>query len=71
MKTEEVCYLTLESDSKFTTDKFYVWNTKAKNILTSSCAIALNLLRLNTQSKVHPLETSNKCEINLTTHESK
>ena len=71
MKTEEVCYLTLESDSKFTTDKFYVWNTTAKNILTSSCAIALNLLRLNTQSKVHPLETSNKCEINLTTHESK
>ena len=57
--------------SKFTTDKFYVMNTNARNLLTSFCKITLNLLTFNMQSKVHPFETSSKCEINLPTHESK
>ena len=67
MKIEGVCYLTLETTSKFATDKYYVVNTKARNLLTGSCAIPLNLLSVNMQSKTHPLETSSKCEINLTT----
>ena len=58
LKIEEICYLTLETSSKFATDKFYVVNTKIKNLLASSCAITLNLLSLNTQSKT-------QCEINL------
>ena len=37
-------------NSKFTTDKFYVVNTKAKNLLTGSCSIALNLLSINTKA---------------------
>ena len=44
-------------------------NTKAKNRLTGSCTITLNLPSLNTQSKTYPSGTSSKCEINLTTHE--
>ena len=50
LKIEGVCYLTLETSSEFTTDKFYVVNTKAKNLLTGSCGIALNLLSLNTET---------------------
>ena len=50
LKIEAVCYLTLETSSKFTTDKFYVVHRKAKNLLTGSCAIALNLLSLNTET---------------------
>ena len=50
MKIEGVCYLILETSSKFATDNFYVANTKAKSFLTNSCAIALNLLRLKTEA---------------------
>ena len=50
LKIEGICYLTLETSSKFTTDKFYVVHRKAKNLLTGSCAIALNLLSLNTET---------------------
>ena len=49
LKIEGICYLTLETSSKLTTDKFYVVNTKAKNLLTGSCAIAVNLHSLNTK----------------------
>ena len=44
---------------------------KQKNLLTGSCATALNLFSINTQLKTHPSGISSKCEINLTTHESK
>ena len=64
LRIKGVCYLTLETSSKFATDKLYVVNTKAKNLLTGFCAIALYLLSLNTQLKT-------QCEINLTTHERK
>ena len=50
LKIEGVCYLTLEISSKFTSGKFYVANTKAKILLTGSCAIALNLLSINTET---------------------
>ena len=74
LKIEGICYLTLETSSKFTTDKFYVVNTKAKNLLTSSCAIILNLLNLNTkpsksyqkqkhQSKHHQTRYQSKASI--------
>ena len=54
LKIEGVRYLTLETRSKLTTDKFYVANTKAKNLLTVSYGIALNLLSLNKEtSKSH------------------
>ena len=49
LKIKGICYLTLETSSKLTTDKFYVVNTKAKNLLTGSCAIAVNLHSLNTK----------------------
>ena len=63
--------MTLETSLKFATNKFYVVNTKATKKLTGSCAIALDLLSLHTQSKTPPSETSSKCESNLTTHDSK
>ena len=47
LKIGGVYYLTLETSSKFATDKFYVVNTKTKRLLTCSCTIALNLLSLN------------------------
>ena len=79
-KIEGVCYLTLETGLKFAIDKVFVVNTKAKNLLTSSCAIALNLLSLNKetsksnqnwQHQSKTSETSSKCENNLTTHDIK
>ena len=43
---------------------------KQKKLLSGSWAIALNLRSVNTKSKTHSSETSRKCEINSTTHES-
>ena len=55
LKIVEVCYLTLETSSKFATDKLYVTNAKAKYLLKGSCAITLDLLSLNTvTSKSYP-----------------
>ena len=48
LKIVEVCYLTLETSSKFATDKLYVTNAKAKYLLNGSCGITLNFLSLNT-----------------------
>ena len=56
--------MTLEASLKFAIDKFYVVNTKAKNLLTGSCAIILNLLSLNketlksNQNRQHQSKTS-------------
>ena len=50
LKNEGVCYLILETSSNFTTKKLCVVNKKAKNLLTVSCAIALNLLSLYTET---------------------
>ena len=49
LKIEGLSYFTLETSSEFAADKFYVVNTKAKNLLAGSWAIALNLLSLNAE----------------------
>ena len=50
LKIEGLSYFTLETSSEFAADKFYVVNTKAKNLLAGSWAIALNLLSLNAET---------------------
>ena len=44
-KIEGVCYLELETSSNSATDKFYVVNRQAKNLLTGSCAIKYTSVR--------------------------
>ena len=66
LKIKGACYLTLETESKITTDIFYVIDTKAKNLLTGKCAVDLDLIYVRERPSARVSLPQNNTYVNQT-----